>query len=329
MAFDTSIVSVWHLGALLGMFVAIYGIISAMIRVRPASWRVYATGKPLYYAGWVMALCIAALAVFVLKDRNLVLGLVGATCLIVLIGRLDEEKKLSPYRQLFWQMCIAGWAVYFGWEISHVSDPVHGGVLLVPLGGMAAFVWFLLCMNAMNFLDGADGLAVFVGMVACMALAGISMLPATQDATTLALASVGLGGLTAFFLWNAPPARVYLGTSGSWFVGMFLAMTAIIGGGKIATAMIVLAIPVLDALFVVAYRIFRKRAPWKGDRESHIHHRLKARGASSWGMLLLLGGITCALGIVSIMMPTGTKLMILAVFAAIFLAGRVLMMRQA
>lgn len=328
MPFDTSIISPWHLAALLGVFIGVYAILSTLIRRRPVAWRVYSTGKPLYYAGWIAALCITAAASLVLEDKNLLWGLLGAVCMIVLIGRLDEEKNISPYRQLFWQACIAAWAVYFGWTFSHISDPINGGVMAISFGGLAAFVWFLFCMNAINFLDGTDGLATLTGIIACIALAGISLLPATQDTTTLALSFVGIGGLAAFFLWNAPPARVYLGTSGSWFLGLFLAMTAIIGGGKIATAMIVLAIPVLDALFVIVSRIMRKKAPWKGDGKSHIHHRLQAFGFSSWGILLALGFVTCALALVAVLASTQIKIIALAVFAVLFFAGRMVTMKR-
>ncbi len=328
MPFDTSIVSPWHLAALLGVFIGVYAIISTIVRMRPVSWRVYSTGKPLYYAGWIAALCITAAASFVLEDRNLLWGLLGAVCIIVLIGRLDEEKKISPYRQLFWQSCIAAWAIYFGWTFSHISDPINGGVMIISFGGIAAFLWFLLCMNAINFLDGTDGLATLVGIIACIALAGISLLPATQDSATLALSLIGIGGLAAFFLWNAPPARAYLGTSGSWFLGLFLAMTAIIGGGKIATAIIVLAIPVLDALFVICYRMIRKKMPWKGDGKSHIHHQLQAFGVSPWGILLILGGITCALAAVAVLASTYVKILVLAAFAILFFTGRAITMKR-
>lgn len=329
MIFDLSIVSSWHLGLLLGVFVAMHVLLQILIKRKPVSWRVYATGKPIYFAGWLLALFVMIPSAFVLHDMRLAIGLIGATVMIILIGRLDEDRNISVRRQLFWQALIAGWAVYFGWVIPYVSNPIGSGIIVVSMGGLAAFVWFLLCMNAMNFLDGTDGLATLVGIIAFIALAGISLLPATQDPMTLILSLIAIGALLAFFLWNAPSARVYLGTSGSWFLGLFLGMTAIIGGGKIATALIVLALPVLDALFVVIYRMFKKKNPTKGDQTSHIHHRLLSSRISPWGILLIIGGMTAILGTVGVIAPTPSKLIVLVLFALIFFLGRAFTMKRA
>ena len=321
-------VSPWHLSALLGMFIAMYSSAAFLVGRKVVAWRVHSTGRPIYYAGWILALLITAAASIAIRNVELVWGLVGSAIIIILIGRLDEDRSISVRRQLFWQALIALWAVYFGWTIPYVSNPFGDGVIMIAYGGFAAFIWLMLCMNAMNFLDGTDGLASAVGVIAFASLAGISLLPATQDPLTLILSLIAIGALTAFFLWNVPPARVYLGTSGSWFLGMFLGMTAIIGGGKIATALIVLALPVLDALFVIFYRVMKKRYPWKGDTTSHIHHRLRAWGASSWGILLLLGVITALLGIIAVVAPTHIKLAVLVLFAIIFFASRAMSMRR-
>lgn len=328
MIFDTSIIAPWHFILLLGVFVAMFALLQLVIQTKPVSFRVYSTGKPIYYIGWLLALLVSIPASLVLQNYLLAWGLIGATIMIILIGRLDEDRRLSVKKQLFWQSCIAAWAVYFGWTIPYISNPFGSGVIMLGLGGALAFVWLLICMNAMNFLDGTDGLATVVGIIAFVVLACISVLPATQDTRTLVLSCIAIGALLAFFLWNAPPARVYLGTSGSWFLGLFLGLTAMIGGGKMATAFIVLAIPVLDALFVVLYRIATKKNPTKGDTESHIHHRLQVAGVSQWGILLLLGGITVLLGVVAVIAPTYIKIIVLVLFACVFFASRAVTMRK-
>lgn len=329
MIFDITLLSAWHFVLLLGVFVAMYALLNHLIRTRPVAWRVHSTGKPIYFAGWLLALLITIPASFVLHDMRLAIGLIGATIMIILIGRLDEDRSISVRRQLFWQALIAAWAIYFGWTIPYISNPVGDGIIVVSIGGIAAFIWLMVCMNAMNFLDGTDGLATLVGIIAFLALVGISLLPATQDPVTLVLSLTAMGALLAFFLWNAPSARVYLGTSGSWFLGLFLGMTAIIGGGKIATAFIVLALPVLDALFVVVYRMIVRKDPTKGDTTSHIHHRLQTAHISPWGILLIIGGMTGVLAVVAVVFPTHIKLSALIVFACIFFFSRALTMRAA
>lgn len=329
MMFDASILRTWHLGAMLGMFVVTYGVLHILIARKPVSWRVHATGKPIYYAGWILALLVTLPSAILLFDTHLAVGLIGAVLIIILMGRLDEEKQLSASRQFFWQILIAAWAVWWGWGILHLTNPFAEGVIILPamVGSISAFVWFIVVMNAMNFLDGSDGLATLIALIACIAMVGVSLLPATQDTATLVLALVSIGALGAFFLWNAPPARVYLGTSGSWFLGLLLGMIAIIGGGKIATVLIVLALPLIDALFVIMHRIMSGKAPWRGDATRHLHHRLRDAGASRWGILVLAGSLTMALGYVGVAAPTYIKIIVLAIAALLFFVTRFRTMR--
>ncbi|OGY31013.1 MAG: hypothetical protein A3C02_02180 [Candidatus Andersenbacteria bacterium RIFCSPHIGHO2_02_FULL_45_11] len=326
---DFAIVQTWHLGAMLAMFVITYGLLHILIARKPVSWRVHTTGKPIYYAGWILAIAITIPAAIFLQDMSLAVGLLGAVFIIGIVGRLDEERKLSARRQLFWQMIIAAWAVWWGWSILHITNPFGEGVLVLPamIGSVAAFIWFIVVMNAMNFLDGTDGLASLVALITCVALVGVSLLPETQDARTLLLALIAAGGIGAFFLWNAPSARVYLGTSGSWFLGLILGMIAIIGGGKIATVLIVLALPLIDALFVIVHRIASGKPPWVGDTKRHLHHKLRDAGVSRWGILALAGILTAVLGYVGVAAPTHIKIIVLAVALVLFFVTRFKTMR--
>lgn len=324
MIFDTAIVQTWHLGMMLGMFVLTYTLLHALIAKKPVSWRVHATGKPIYYTGWILSCLITVVSIFLLQDINLAIGLFGSTLMCVLVGRVDEEKRFSPGRQFFWQVIIALWAVYWGWSVLHVTNPFGEGVLIIPgiLGSIAAFFWFLLLMNTMNFLDGTDGLASEVAIITCIALAAISLLPSTQDVKTLLLSLASLGALAAFFLWNAPPARMYLGTAGSWFLGLFIGMIAIVGGGKVATVLIVLALPIIDALFVVIHRIASGKKPWIGDTKRHLHHFLHNKGINPWGILFIAGILTLALGTIGVIASTSIKMIVLAGAAILFFITR-------
>lgn len=327
--FDITILQPWHLGVMLAMFIATYTVLNTLISRKPVSWRVHATGKPVYYAGWILALLITVPSVFVLHNTQLAIGIMGAALIIVLVGRLDEERSLSAHRQLFWQIIIAAWAVWWGWSVLHVTNPFADGVIVFPaiIGGIAAFAWFLVLMNAINFLDGTDGLAPLVTLITCGALVGVSLLPATQDATTLLLALIVFGGIGAFFLLNVPPARIYLGTSGSWFIGLMIGMVAIMGGGKIATALIVLALPLIDALFVIVHRVASGKPPWIGDNRRHVHHWLKDAGIGQWGILMIAGILTAALGYVGVAAPTYVKIIVLAGACVVFFVTRFTTMR--
>lgn len=275
------------------------------------------------YAGLVLTLVITLAGLFFLDDLILKIGLALATLLTLVIGRADEVKSLPPAAQLFWQVLIAAILVLSGWMIPYVSNPLGAGVwYLGALAPPATIVWIILMMNAINWLDGVDGLASSVSIVAFLTLAGVSLLPATQDSTTLSLSLVAAGALLGFFLHNAPPARIFLGTTGSWFTGIFLALTALIGGGKVATATLVLAIPLFDAGFVILQRLIKKQPPWVGDK-NHLHHHLLAAGVSPRMIIILAAVLTATLGAIAVTAQTLHKLWTLAA-VALFLAVTIL-----
>lgn len=280
------------------------------------------------YAGLIPAIIAVLMSIFVIDDTVLKIGLGVAAVLVVIVGWLDESRPLSAAAQLFWQIVIAIILVLSGWIIPYVSNPLGPGVW--PLGTLAfpaTIIWIVLMMNVMNWLDGLDGLASSVSIVAFLTLAGISLLPATQDATTLSLSLIAAGALLGFFLHNAPPAKVYLGTTGSWFIGMFLALAAAVSGGKVATATLVLALPVLDAGFVIMQRLLHKQPPWRGDK-SHLHHHLLAAGVSSRQIITTAVIITGLLGYVAVTAQTLQKLWALAA-VALFMAVTILTLSHA
>lgn len=275
------------------------------------------------YAGRLLACITVLLSLVFIEKLSLKIGLVVATVLIIAVGQADETKPLSAAVQLFWQLGIAIILATSGWIIPHVTNPIgsgvwHLGALAVP----ATIVWIMLMLNAINWLDGLDGLASSVSLVAFLTLAAVSLLPATQDTTTLNLSLIAAGALLGFFLYNAPPAKVYLGTVGSWFVGLFLALTALIGGGKVATATLVLAIPILDAGFVILQRLLHRQPPWIGDK-SHLHHRLLAAGFSSRQIIILAATFTATLGGIAVTAQTIYKLWALLA-VVLFLAATIL-----
>ncbi len=302
--FDFAPLSASHFIFLLLSFVVSYSAISL--------WRAH-------YAGIIVAIVATSAAVAAIPHESLRLGLIAAVILTVAIGRADEGSPLTAGAQLFWQLCIAGLLVAFGWNIPYVSHPFGEGVLslgvfMIPL----TVAWIVLMMNAINWLDGLDGLASSVAVVAFLALAAVSLLPATQDSTTLSLALIGAGSVLAFFLRNAPPAKIYLGTTGSWFIGIFLALTAMIGGGKVATATLVLALPLLDAAFVIAARLLARQRPWIGDRK-HLHYRLAALGWSPRQIVFAAALFSALLGVIAVTTQTQQKIWALGIVALFLL----------
>jgi len=276
--------------------------------------------------GLALIFTIIFFSAFILKFY-LLLGLVLAGLIIAIGGTVDEKLSLSPGLQIIWQLAAILPVVSFGWSIPYITNPFGDGLIyldqfslgtwLIP-GSLVAVVWLFLMINAINWLDGVDGLASGVSLVAFLVLAAISLLPATQDSATLALSLIGFSALAAFLLFNWPPAKVYLGTSGSWFLGLYLGLAAF-GGGKIATTLLVLSLPILDAIFVILQRLIKRRPPWRGGDQLHLHDRLRFLGFSSAQITLIAIVFTSLLGIAALLLSTSYKLLTIVIAAALLL----------
>ena len=301
------------------VFGALYLIVRVLPLLEPKSNR-----KSVYYAGNVLVVGITIIASLYITDDILRLGLLASAALALVVGTMDEIYKIHPALQLLAQTCIASIAVFAGWSITRITNPLGPGTIdlslsvLGPLafpGGVLAVMWLVFIMNAVNWFDGVDGLAPSVGTVAFTFLALVSLLPSIQDQLTLTLAIIGGAGTAAFMLWNWAPAKVYLGTSGTWFLGLFLGMVAIIGGGKIVTTLLILALPTLDLIFVIIQRLLKKQAPWQGDTVNHLHHRLRSSGLSAQSISIGATVMTIGLGFAALALQTRQKIELLTIIA--------------
>lgn len=334
---DTSIITSNHLIHFGATFIAVYGILWVLLRSRVPLLRSVTTQPNVYYAGSIVLGAVALAAYWMIQDPWLRAGLLGASFLTLLIGTIDENRPLTASTQLVWQIVIASCAVAWGWSITSVSNLTGEGVILLDLYHLgnialpAAIVtvgWLLLLMNALNWLDGVDGSAAGVGFVALGTLAVVSLLPSIHHAATFDLALIGAGGVLGFLLWNFAPARVYLGTSGSWFLGLYIGLIAIMSGGKIVTTLLVLALPVIDAILVIIQRLVAGQVPWRGDTTYHLHHRLRARGWRDRSIALLVIGITVILGVGAIILQTQYKIIAFVIAATMLLLIAIQLARQ-
>lgn len=325
--FDLSPLTHQHL-LLFGLSFILVHFTFAILIKKPSGYLRQVSGHPhVYYGGAVFIGITTLIAFFSLSNQFLRLGLLSAAFITLLIGTTDEKYKLSPLAQFLWQLVIATLAVVWGWSISYISHPItqtvialdtyHLGPLYFP-GSLLAIAWLLLLMNAMNWLDGVDGLAPSVGLIALLTLALLTLLPSVQDSQTLFLALIGAGATLGLLLWNFPAARIYLGTSGSWFLGLYVGIIAILTGGKIITTLLVLAIPVLDLFSVILQRLLSKQVPWQGDASRHLHYRLLAYGFSSRQIVFMAIIASALLGWGALSLQTYQK-MIAFILAAVML----------
>jgi UDP-GlcNAc:undecaprenyl-phosphate GlcNAc-1-phosphate transferase len=221
-----------------------------------------------------------------------------AAVVVLVSGALDDLLTLRPRWKLVGQTAAASVLLANGLIVKRIW--LFGYTLeLGWLGVVLTLVWLVGSMNAVNMLDGLDGLASTVGLVICGTLTWMACLTGHFD---LALVSIALAGaLGGFLLFNFPPARIFLGDSGSMFIGLVIGAVAIQGSFKapataaLAAPLAVLAIPIFDGMAAVIRRRLSGQAVYTPDR-GHIHHCLQRRGWTNRQILLGVGALCAATG---------------------------------
>lgn len=220
-------------------------------------------------------------------DQNLVMtrplwGLVAGGIFIFIFGVIDDFFELDWKTQLLFQVALGILVYFFSIRIGFVTNP-FGGVIdfsqssIVGLSFFVTLLWLLLLINAVNWLDGADGLVGSVGGIAAITIFLVSLRPEVHQPPIALVSAALLGAIIGFLILNIPPARIFAGTTGSMFIGFSLAVLAMIAGSKIATTVLVLALPIIDALMVAFWRLFSGDSVFHPD-ERHIHFRLMKLG---------------------------------------------------
>jgi len=237
--------------------------------------------------------------------------LFGGVLAFLCVGLWDDRREISWRGQLFWQLIIVS-AVVFASKIASCPffdiwpmDFFWEGVM-VYAGMMMAIVWILAIINALNWIDGVDGLAPGVIMIGALVLALISLRPEVMQPPVAIVALSLAGSIGALWLFNIFPARFFLGTAGVYATGFALAYISIFAGAKMATAMLVLAVPLADMVRVIFLRLWRKRALALGD-DSHIHYTLIQRGWREIQVSVFLLALTVCAGALALIFSGSEK----------------------
>lgn len=258
----------------------------------------------------------------VFADPAAVWALLGAAAIVVAIGFVDDVFELDWVTKLAGQILAAGLVAWQGVQI--VSLPIAGLTLFSPTLSLALTVLaIVLVMNAVNFIDGLDGLVAGVTLIASGVFFVYAFLLATgeTDAPYFNYASlftaILLGAMLGFLPANWHPAKLFLGDSGSMLVGLIMATTAISVTGQIDPAqvspsqllpafipvllpLVVLVVPLLDFTLAVLRRLRRGLSPFEADRK-HLHHRLLDMGHTHLQAVLILYAWTAVLAIGTLM----------------------------
>jgi UDP-GlcNAc:undecaprenyl-phosphate GlcNAc-1-phosphate transferase len=234
--------------------------------------------------------------------RPQILALLGGAVLAVGIGLLDDRFQLRARWQFIGQLVLAGVAVALGVAVTSLSNPLAaGGTLETPglIGVAAAVIWIVGMINSVNFIDGLDGLSSGIALIAALTL-GVIGLTADPVQPYVAMFCFALAGALAGFLrWNFHPASIFAGTSGIMLVGYSLAVLSILGTAKIAVAVLVLGVPIMDTFWIIVRRLAARRSPFAADR-GHIHHRLLDLGLSHRNTVLLIYLVCVLLAVLSL-----------------------------
>lgn len=233
-------------------------------------------------------------------------GLLAGSMIILGLGLYDDVYNARPLTKLAVQIGAALIVVFSGIEIELASNPLAGqvrnyfdlGHLSIPL----TVIWIVGLTNAMNLIDGLDGLATGIAMFASMALFLISIQGTSAGIVTYFYASIA-GATLAFLKYGRFPAKVFLGDGGSTFLGFSLAGLAVLGMAKsysftvLSIPMIIFGVPIFDSIVTLIRRFLSSEGLMQADRQ-HIHHRLIGVGLNQRQAVWILYGVTIVLGII-------------------------------
>ncbi|MBC7960744.1 MAG: undecaprenyl/decaprenyl-phosphate alpha-N-acetylglucosaminyl 1-phosphate transferase [Vallitaleaceae bacterium] len=234
------------------------------------------------------------------------IGLIIGGILITVVGLLDDVYNLNARIKLSFQILAALIVVFSGTTINIVSWPwAPGGVLqLGAMSKLITVIWIIGLTNAVNLIDGLDGLATGVSAIASLCMMFISIL--YGEPIVVLLTATLAGSCMGFLPHNFNPAKIFMGDTGSTFLGFTLAVISINGLLKTYTALtiviavVILALPIFDTAFTILRRLINRQPVMKADR-GHLHHRLVDKGYSHRRAVLTLYGISGGFGIAGIL----------------------------
>ena len=218
------------------------------------------------------------------------------------VGLVDDIFELRARWQFLGLLIVAAVIVFAGIHIDFVNDPLSDRVVELAFPVAVAFTMFwIVGMNiALNFIDGLDGLAAGVAAIAALTLGGLALLPQVSEPFVAWMAFTLAGAVAGFLLFNFHPAKLFLGTTGVAFLGTMLAVLSIFGTAKVAAALLVLGVPIIDTFYVLVRRLVSGQPPFAPDR-GHFHHRLLDVGLTHQQAVLLIYLMTAALGSLAFM----------------------------
>lgn len=253
-------------------------------------------------------------------------NLLGPALIVFLLGLYDDLRGVGPYAKFGIQAVAATLLYLGGFGIHDLALFSAEHPLPFVVGLPLTILWVLLITNAFNLIDGLDGLAAGSALFSTIVVLAISLIVPNPLVTFLAI--VLAGAILGFLRFNFHPASIFLGDSGSLFIGFLLSTLALAGSQKaptmvaVAIPVVSLGLPILDVALAIVRRFLSRKPLFRGDRH-HIHHKLLKRGLSQREVVLILYGVTAVFGFLSLVLLQGraTIALVLAVIGIGILLG--------
>lgn len=265
-------------------------------------------------------------------------GVLVGGLILIFGGYLDDRYHLSPSKQIIFPILAALTIIISGITVEYITNPFGEAFQLDTMkfelfswdglpysitlfSDLFIFIWLMGMMYTTKFLDGLDGLASGITTIGALIIFFLSMTYEVGQPETALLALIFAGAGVGFLIMNFHPAKIFLGEGGSVLVGFMLGVLAIISGAKVATALLIMGIPILDVIWVIIRRLFfEKKSPVLADKK-HLHFRLLDIGMTQRQAVVFLYVITAAFGVISLFFTGKAK-----VWSLVLLAGVMLLM---
>lgn len=275
--------------------------------------------------------------------KNLIGVFLGGFLLMV-GGFLDDKYKLAPKWQIIWPILAVIVVIASGIGINYITNPLGGTVDLnnwekilfwwngIPykitlFADFFTFIWLMGMMYTTKFLDGLDGLVSGVSTIGAVIIFFVSLMAEVAQPETALFAIIFAGACAGFLLWNFNPAKIFLGEGGSLFTGFILGVLSIIAGGKIATTLLIMGLPILDAFLVLLQRLATKRSLVLADQK-HLHFRLLDAGMSQRQAVFSLYFVTLVFGSSTLVLKSEGKLLALGLLCVLGLFWTVVLLKS-
>lgn len=257
-------------------------------------------------------------------------GLFLGGTVLVIVGIIDDMKDIPAKVKLCGQIVAACIVVAFGVRVDFMTNFFHGDTFFLSVFSIpVTIIWIVSIINAINLIDGLDGLAAGISIIAAITMAIVGY--ASGQAAMASMAMILIGATLGFLRYNFHPAKIFMGDTGSMFLGYNLAVFAVLGVAKsftllsLVTPILVLAIPILDTLFAIIRRKMNHKPIFKPDKH-HLHHCLLNYGFSHRDTVLIIYAVSAILALCGLIMTylnSTQGICLLAVISVVIIYGAV------